>query len=97
MAMQLRLVCPLVFAALAALSAQAQPEQTTTITGTVLDAGVPCLALRGADGVVYTLRRTQAVRGLQPGERIRVTGRIAKASICQQGVTIETTGIEKLR
>ncbi len=75
--------------------AQAQTSGTVTVTGTLTDAGVQCQALQGDDGVLYTFRRSQAVRQFQTGDRIKVTGTVAQVSICQQGTTIDAPKIEK--
>ena len=74
---------------------QAQPAGTISVTGTLTDAGVQCRAMLGDDGVTYTMRRGRALAEFRTGDRIRVTGGIAQASICQQGTTIESPTIEK--
>ena len=81
--------------ALAFTVAQAQTPRTITVTGTLTNSGVQCQALQGDDGVLYTIRRTQAVRELQAGDRIKVTGTVAEGSICQQGVTIDAPTIAR--
>jgi hypothetical protein len=76
--------------------AHAQTSNSVTVTGTLIEGGVICRAMRGDDSVLYTLLRTAAVRELQTGDRLRVEGRIAELSICQQGTTIEIMRLEKV-
>jgi len=85
----------MLLAALLSAFAQAQTSRAVAVTGTLTDAGVQCQAVQGDDGVLYTIRRTPAVRQLRAGDRIKVTGAIAELSICQQGVTIDVTTIER--
>jgi hypothetical protein len=66
-------------------------RRTVRITGVVTDEGVECTALRGDDGRLYTL--AGRVEGLEPGDRVRVVGRLAEASFCMQGTTIEVRRI----
>jgi hypothetical protein len=66
-----------------------------TITATLTDEGVECQALRGDDGTLYTIRRSNAVRAFRTGDRVRVEGNTAEISICQQGVTIDVTRLTK--
>jgi hypothetical protein len=54
--------------------------------------GVECPAMRGDDGRLYTLAGDIGRFG--PGDRVRVRGQRADASICQQGTTIE---VERIR
>ncbi|HEX2834070.1 MAG TPA: DUF5818 domain-containing protein [Thermoanaerobaculia bacterium] len=63
-----------------------------TVTGTISDEGVECLALRGDDGKLYTLGRPRNPPA--SGQRVRVTGTIAETSICMQGTTINVETIE---
>jgi hypothetical protein len=67
-----------------------------SVTGTLTDQGVPCWALRGDDGVLYTFRRTPETRQFKPGDRIRVEGRIVEISICQQGTTVVVSRTERV-
>jgi hypothetical protein len=76
-------------------AANSQTGGAVTVTGTVTDEGVQCRALRGDDGVLYTIRHTDAVRALRAGDRVRIEGRTAVVSNCQQGITIEPTRLEK--
>jgi hypothetical protein len=64
---------------------------TVQISGVITDEGVECTALRGADGRLYTLASNSG--GFQPGDRVRVIGRVAQASFCMQGTTIEVRRI----
>ena len=86
-------------ASLATVSVTTEPvlsqPAAVTVTGTLTDEGVQCQALRGNDGALYTIRRTNAVRALRAGDRIRVEGKTAEVSICQQGITIDVTRLEK--
>ncbi len=66
---------------------------TVTVTGTLTTEGVECQAMRGDDGKLYTLAGD--VKEFRAGDRVRVTGRVAEASICMQGTTLTVTGIEK--
>jgi LysM repeat protein len=63
-------------------------------TGTVTNEGVQCPSVRGDDGRLYTL--TGDFGRLRPGERVRVTGHEARASICMQGTTIEVRQLQRL-
>lgn len=64
-----------------------------TVRGVLTDEGVECQALRGDDGILYTL--AGPVEGFQVGDRVRVQGTIAEVSTCQQGTTIGVTKIQK--
>ena len=68
---------------------------TVQISGVITDEGVECTALRGADGRLYTFASNSG--GFQPGDRVRVIGRVAQASFCMQGTTIEVRHIIALR
>lgn len=93
----------LTFLLLAACAAQTQTPNPTdtngttdsskriTVTGTITDEGVECLALRGDDGKLYTLAGQK--NAPPAGTRVRVTGTVAEISTCMQGTTI---GVEKL-
>lgn len=61
------------------------------VTGTITGEGVECLALRSDEGRLYTL--TGDTGRLRPGDRVRVRGTTAQASICQQGTTIAVSRI----
>jgi len=65
------------------------------VVGTLTDEGVECPAMRGDDGVLYTLGPVELVRG-EVGDRVRVTGRIAEGSICQQGTSLIIQSFEVL-
>lgn len=65
------------------------------VVGTLTDEGVECPAMRGDDGELYTLGPRDMVRG-EVGDRVRVTGRIAEASICMQGTTLILESFELL-
>ena len=63
------------------------PADTITLAGIISDDGVTCPAMRGRDGRLYTL--VGNVGGVNPGDRVRVEGRITRTSICMQGTTID--------
>lgn len=65
------------------------------ITGELTDAGVECQALETESGQIYTL--TGNLRGFETGDRVRVVGKVAEASICQQGTTLEVLNIRPAR
>ena len=67
------------------ISHRSRFRRTVRVTGTVTDEGVECTALRGDDGRLYTLAGRYRLR---PGMRVRVIGRLAEASSCMQGTTI---------
>jgi hypothetical protein len=70
----------------------APPSREVRVTGTLTREGAECQAMRGDDGRLYTL----AGRNLGdffPGDRVQVEGRIAEASICMQGTTIDVNRI----
>lgn len=72
-------------------SAQAQGKSPLIVIGTLTDEGAECQALRGDDGRLYTL--TGDLGGYSTGDRVRVRGRIAEISFCQQGATIDVRQI----
>ncbi len=80
-------------AALAAIacSASVTVAQTQsgrlTVTGTLVGGGVECPLLRADDGRLYSLAGDTGA--FSRGERVRVEGRLAEVSICQQGATIQ--------
>jgi Protein of unknown function (DUF5818) len=65
---------------------------TISVRGTLTGEGVECQAMRGADGKLYTL--TGRLQGFSVGDKVRVTGSVAQASICQQGITL---AVEQIR
>jgi hypothetical protein len=65
------------------------------ITGTLTDAGVECQALETENGTVYTL--TGNLRDFEVGDRVRVVGKVAEVSICQQGTTLQVLNIRPAR
>ena len=80
---------------LAPLAAAAEPGTTITVVGTLTDEGVTCGAMRGDDGVLYTFGRTATIRSFRTGDRIKIEGKVAAVSICQQGTTVVVTRVEK--
>lgn len=63
------------------------------VRGVLTDEGVECQALRGDDGILYTL--AGKLEGFQVGDRVRVQGTVAEMSICQQGTTLDVKKIQK--
>lgn len=65
------------------------------IIGTLTGEGIECPAMRGDDGVLYTLA------GLPPeieiGDRIEVNGEPQAISFCQQGSTIAVSSAKVLK
>ena len=61
------------------------------VTGELTDAGVECQALETESGQIYTL--TGNLRGFETGDTVRVVGKVAEVSICQQGTTLEVLNI----
>jgi hypothetical protein len=64
------------------------------VEGVLTDEGVTCPAMRGDDGEFYTLAGD--IGDLRPGQRVRVIGEVAEASICMQGTTIAVAQISSL-
>jgi hypothetical protein len=65
------------------------------VTGELTDAGVECQALETDGGQLFTL--TGNLRGFETGDRVRVVGKVAEVSICQQGTTLEVLNIRPAR
>jgi hypothetical protein len=65
------------------------------ITGTLTDEGVECQALETDNGTIYTL--TGNLRDFEVGDRVRVVGKVAEVSICQQGTTLQVLNIRPAR
>ncbi len=61
--------------------------------GQLTDGGVECPALRGDDGVLYTL--TGSLAEFKAGDEVIIEGRIADISMCMQGTTIQVVRIEE--
>ncbi len=61
--------------------------------GQLTDEGVECPALRGDDGVLYTL--TGSLAEFKAGDDVVVEGTLPEASICMQGTTIQVVRIEE--
>ena len=57
--------------------------------------GVECQALETDNGTVYTLIGN--LRDFEVGDRVRVVGKVAEVSICQQGTTLEILNIRPAR
>jgi hypothetical protein len=82
-------------AAVARVAHKSSHRPTIHVTGVITDEGVECTAMRDDNGRLYTL--AGRVGGLKSGDRVRVTGRIAQASFCMQGTTIEVRKIVAAR
>jgi opacity protein-like surface antigen len=71
---------------------QGDANRSVQVTGVLTDEGVECQALRGDDGQLYTL--TGDLGGFQTGDRVRVVGKVAEVSTCQQGTTLVVQNIK---
>ncbi|WP_230534499.1 LysM peptidoglycan-binding domain-containing protein [Microvirga roseola] len=63
------------------------------VTGTLSREGVECPALRSDDGKLYTLAGDTG--RFSAGDRVKVRGEVAQASVCQQGTTIKVQSIQQ--
>ncbi len=70
-------------------------EQVTRVEGRMTDEGVTCPAMRSDDDTLYTLIGHDDLDDLEPGDRIHVEGTEPEMSICQQGITLEVTRLER--
>ena len=61
-------------------------DGSLTVRGRLTDEGVECPAMRGDDGKLYTLLGD--LKGLRPGDKVCVRGRVAEISHCMQGTTL---------
>jgi hypothetical protein len=66
-------------------------DKPMTVRGQLTAEGVECPALRGADGVLYTLLGD--LGGFKPGDRVVVEGTPVPISFCMQGTTLQVTRI----
>jgi hypothetical protein len=72
------------------------PGQRLSVEGRLTDEGVECQALRGTDGTLYTLVPWgEKARAYKTGDRVSVTGRVAEASTCMQGITLVVEGVKR--
>lgn len=81
---------------LCACGARTEPPAAATgdivdVSGLLTEEGAECQALRADDKTLYTL--TGDLQGFKTGDRVRVTGTSAELSFCQQGITLQVTGI----
>ena len=67
-------------------------DEMVTVTGELTEEGVECQALRGDDGELYTV--AGGLEGFEPGDRVRVVGRVAQMSFCMQGTTLGVQTVE---
>ena len=70
-----------------------KPGKTVVVRGVLTDEGVECQALRSDDNTLYTL--AGKIEGFQVGDRVKVTGKVAEVSTCQQGITLDVQNIQK--
>lgn len=75
------------------LPATATADKTITVVGVLTDEGVECPALRSDDDQLYTLT-PRDLHGFTVGDRVRVKGKVAELSFCQQGTTLEVSSIK---
>jgi hypothetical protein len=64
---------------------------TLAIKGTLTSEGVECPAMRGDDGVLYTL--AGSLGNFRPGDKVCVRGKRAEVSYCMQGITVTVESI----
>ena len=69
-----------------------KPGKTVVVRGVLTDEGVECQALRSDDNTLYTL--AGKVEGFKIGDRVKVTGKVAEVSTCQQGITLDVQNIK---
>lgn len=69
-----------------------EEEGAVTVRGTLTAEGTECPAMRTAEGELYTL--TGDLGGFGVGDRVEVTGQVARFSICMQGTTLQVRSIE---
>lgn len=69
-----------------------KPGKTVVVRGVLTDEGVECQALRSDDNTLYTL--AGKIEGFQVGDRVKVTGKVAEVSTCQQGITLDVQNIK---
>jgi hypothetical protein len=69
-----------------------KPGKTVVVRGVLTDEGVECQALRSDDNTLYTL--AGKIEGFQVGDRVKVTGKVAEVSTCQQGITLDVQSIK---
>ena len=77
------------FVLAAAVPSRSATTGRVSVVGTLTSEGVECPALKGDDGVLYTLALRTPGSLPFPGARLKVEGTVADISICQQGTTIE--------
>jgi LysM repeat protein len=65
------------------------------VTGTLTRGGPECPTMRGDDGETYSLLGD--LGGFQPGDRVRVTGRVAELTSCMRGTALSVQRIRRVR
>ena len=66
------------------------------VAGTLSKEGVECPALRGDDGILYSLAIAD-LGAFEPGDRVEVEGTLAEVSICTQGTPLGVISIVALK
>jgi LysM repeat protein len=66
---------------------------SVSVSGTLTRQGVECPVMRGDDGRTYSL--LGELRGVRPGDRIHVEGRIVEMSTCMQGTSLEISRLRR--
>jgi hypothetical protein len=90
------LVLFILLLAAANIFAAGKPGDPITVTGTLVKGGVECQRLRAdRTGTFYTLTPRPAKK-FKNGQHVRVTGKIAGVSICQQDTTIVVKTIKRV-
>jgi hypothetical protein len=68
-----------------------RPDGTLQRTGRITDEGVECLAMRDADGFLYSLVGNTG--GLAEGQAVVVEARYVEMSTCAQGTTLDVVQV----
>jgi LysM repeat protein len=76
------------------VTARSARSERLVITGTLIKGGIECPLLRADNGRVYSLAGD--LRGYGHGDRVEIAGRIAEASICMQGPTVEVRRVSEV-
>jgi hypothetical protein len=71
-----------------------KPGKTVVVRGVLTAEGVECQALRSDDNTLYTL--AGKTEGFKVGDRVKVTGKVAEVSTCQQGITLDVQNITRI-
>jgi hypothetical protein len=90
-------VSPALLALCAILIGQPVYAQSVEVIGTLTNEGVECRAMRGDDGLLYTLVPKHRLASFQPGDRVKVVGTTSQYSFCMLGTTIAVEQIEPVK